>query len=336
MKNKTVLVTGSQGFVGSFLSQNLLGKGYKVVGIDNFSKYNRVDRPQDVHDNFTLIEHDLIEPLESYHYADVDYVIACAAMIGGITFFSKWSYDLTATNDRITANTFDLAIDLYKNYHLSRIVVLSSSMVFENTTLYPTPEDEVEFCRPPSSNYGFNKLNCEYYAKGANEQYGLPYTIVRPFNCVGIGEDVAVRDVEITHGTIKLLSSHVLPDLINKAFQLDPHDPLPILGKGNQVRHYTNGKDVARGIIMAMESADAVGEDFNISSSQATTVRELATEVWKQIHGCEPKFTHETPLHYDVQMRSPCVAKAKNILGFEAEISLEQSVAEVIEYMRIS
>jgi nucleoside-diphosphate-sugar epimerase len=324
-----VIVTGSQGFIGSYLCQELLNNGYEVVGIDNYSKYGVIKRPQDDHEKFSLIKYNL-----SSGFPDIpcDYLIAGAAMIGGISYFHKHAYDLLATNERIIANTFDYAIRSYQNSELKKIVVLSSSMVFENTSTYPTPES-VE-CLPPSSTYGFQKLSCEYFCKGANEQYDLPYTIVRPFNCVGVGEDEALSKDEVTVGNTKLMLSHVLPDLINKALSLDAKDQLPILGDGKQVRHYTNGKDIARGIRLAMESDLANCNDFNISSSVATTVEELATIVWNKIHNCNPTFKYETPFLYDVRVRSPLTKKAEEILGFKCEISLEESVDEVINYMR--
>ena len=128
-------------------------------------------------------------------------------------------------------------------------------MVYESATVFPTPEGAQLTSPPPISTYGFQKLASEYFAKGALEQYGLPYTILRPFNCVGIGERRAVRDTDVMSGNVKLALSHVVPDLVLKV--LKGQDPLHILGEGNQVRHYTYGGDLARGIRLAMESPAA-------------------------------------------------------------------------------
>src|SRR4029079_15029896 len=116
----------------------------------------------------------------------------------------------------------------------------------------------------------FQKLAAEYFVKGAWEQFQLTYTILRPFNCVGIGERRAVRDTDVMSGNIKLALSHVVPDLVLKIAQ--GQDPLHILGDGNQVRHYTYGGDLARGIRMAMESPKAINNDFNLSTATSTTV----------------------------------------------------------------
>ena len=337
-KMKKVIITGSQGFIGSYLCAEFLERGYKVVGIDNYSKYGLVKRTHDGHPNFSLLKMDICElnsKKNQLHSSliDADYIIANAAMIGGISYFHKYAYDLLATNERILASTFDLAIRLYKEHNLKRILVLSSSMVFENTKQYPTPECEVESCAPPASTYGFQKLASEYFCRGAYEQYKLPYTIVRPFNCVGIGEEEAIGEEIVMSGNIKMLMSHVLPDLIYKALHLNSEDSIPILGKGNQIRHYTNGRDIARGIRIALESEAALNEDFNISSPVATSVKELATMVWKKIHGTNVKLKNCDPYLYDVQVRSPNVNKAKEILGFETEVPLEESVDEVIKWM---
>ena len=110
-------------------------------------------------------------------------------------------------------------------------------MVYENATIWPTPEGAQRSCPPPSSTYGFQKLATEYYAQGAWEQYKLPYTIIRPFNCVGIGEKRALSDREIMSGNVRLAMSHVVPDLVQKLIK--GQDPLHILGDGKQVRHYS-------------------------------------------------------------------------------------------------
>ena len=206
-------------------------------------------------------------------------------------------------------------------------------MVFENATEWPTNESHLTECPPPSSTYGFQKLACEFFTKGAWEQYGLPFTIVRPFNCIGVGEEEAIGEHQMSSGNIKLTLSHVVPDLINKC--LKGQDPLHILGEGDQIRHYTNGKDIARGIRICLESEKAKNQDFNISHSKSTTVLELAKLIWDRINPDKPfSYVSDPPFEYDVQKRIPLVKKAKEILGFEAKISLEDSLDEVISWMK--
>ena len=331
----TVLLTGSQGFIGSYICNELLNNGYFVIGVDNFSKYGKLVRSHDKHENFQLIEDDCSKPsfLNNLQGKKFDYVIAGAAMIGGIAYFHKYAYDLISTNERIISNTFDLALERYKKNELKKIIVLSSSMVFENTSKWPSEESDLIDCPPPSSTYGFQKLSCEFFAKGAHEQYGLPYTIVRPFNCIGIGEEESIEEHEVTSGNIKLNLSHVVPDLILKCIK--GQDPLRIFGSGNQIRHYTNGLDIAKGIRICLEHPAALNNDFNISNSVSTTVLELAKMIWEKINPDKPfSYQSDDPFEYDVEKRIPSVMKAKDILGFEANISLSESLDEVIVWMK--
>lgn len=339
-KNKTVLVTGSQGFIGSYICNELLSLGHTVIGVDNYSKYGKVKRAHDNHTEFRLIEIDCADNSFKTTFISgkekdtkIDFIIAGAAMIGGISYFHKFAYDLIATNERIIANTFDVAIDRFKKKELGRIIVLSSSMVFENASIWPTPEDHQLICPPPSSTYGFQKLACEYFVKGAFEQYGLPYTIVRPFNCIGVGEDKSIKEEEVLSGNVKLMMSHVVPDLINKC--LLGQDPLHILGDGNQIRHYTNGKDIARAVGIILESENALNNDFNVSTSVSTTVLQLAEMIWKKINPNKPfRWISDPPFEHDVQKRIPGTTKAKKVLGFEAKVNLSESLDEVIEWMK--
>ena len=313
--------------------EELLSHSHEVIGIDNFSKYGRTKKTYDNHPKYQFLEGDakVTDNLKEL-VEDCDQMVASAAMIGGITYFHEYAYDLMAENERINTSSFDAAIWAFKNKRLKKINVLSSSMVFESTTTYPTPEGEQLKCPPPLSTYGFQKLSCEYFAKGASEQYNLPYTIIRPFNCIGIGEKKASCDKEILSGNIKLAMSHVVPDLVQKVFK--GQDPLHILGKGDQVRHYTYGGDLAEGIRLCIESEKAINEDFNLSTPVSTTVLELAKLIWEKINGDKPfRFTSEPPFKYDVQKRIPSVEKAKRILGFEAKTSLSDALDEIIPWI---
>ena len=330
-----VLVTGAAGFICGYLVAELLDAGHEVVGLDNFSKYGPVRRTFDGDPRYRLVEGDAKDAeLLTELAMDCDQVVAGAAMIGGISYFHEFAYDLVAENERITAATFDAALSAYRLGRLQKIDVLSSSMVYESATVFPTPEGAQSTSPPPRSTYGFQKLATEYFARGAREQYGLPYTILRPFNCVGIGERRALRDRDIRSGNVKLAMSHVVPDLVQKV--LKGQDPLHILGDGNQVRHYTYGGDLARGIRMAMESERALNEDFNLSTARSTTVRELAEIVWRKIHGAgRPlRIVSDPPYEHDVQMRVPDVRKARDVLGFEATTPLEDVLDEVIPWVR--
>jgi UDP-glucose 4-epimerase len=329
-----ILVTGAAGFIGGYLVEELLQHGHYVVGIDDFTKYGESIHSYDKHPNYRFVRGDaknvaLLKEL----CEDCDQIVAGAAKIGGIALFHEFAYDLLAENERILASTFDAAIWAFKEKRLEKINVTSSSMVFENTNTYPTPEGEQLRCPPPSSTYGFQKLACEYFAKGAWEQYGLPYTIIRPFNCIGIGERRALCDKEIMSGNVRLAMSHVVPDLVQKVVK--GQNPLHLLGKGNQVRHYTYGGDLARGIRLCIERKEAVNEDFNLSTRVSTTVLELAELIWRKVNPSMPfSYVSDPPFRYDVQKRIPSVEKARKVLGFEATTSLSGALDEIIPWVR--
>jgi UDP-glucose 4-epimerase len=329
-----ILVTGSAGFIGGYLVEELLQAGHEVVGLDNFSKYGELRQASQAHPRYRFVTGDAKDVgLLKELMRDVDQVVAGAARIGGISYFHEFAFDLLAENERITAATFDAAIDAFKRGRLKKINVVSSSMVFENAQTWPTPEGEQRRCPPPSSTYGFQKLATEYYAQGAWEQYQLPYTILRPFNCVGVGERRALCEKEVLSGNVKLAMSHVVPDLVQKV--LKGQDPLRILGDGRQVRHYTYGGDLARGMRLCIEKPEAVNEDFNLSTDVSTTVLELAEMVWTKLRPGEPfRYTSDPPYPYDVQKRVPATEKAARVLGFRAATPLGEVLDAVIPWVR--
>jgi UDP-glucose 4-epimerase len=328
------LVSGSAGFIGGYVVEELLRRGHDVVGIDNYSKYGPVKKSYDDHPNYRFVEGDVRDTDLMVELLDgCDHFIAGAALIGGISYFHTYAYDLLATNERIIASSCDAAIKAHAAGHLKKVTYLSSSMVFESTTHWPSAEGDERKIPPPLSSYGFQKLAVEYFAIAAWDQYKLPYTILRPFNCVGIGESRALGDVEIESGNVKLAMSHVVPDLVQKV--LKGQDPLHILGEGNQVRHYTYGGDLARGIVDCVEHDETINDDFNLSTAESTTVLDLAELIWRKIKGPDVPFRYvsDPAFEFDVQKRVPSVDKAKRIVGFEAATSLDEMLDEVIPWI---
>jgi UDP-glucose 4-epimerase len=311
-----MLVTGCAGFVGGYLVQELLDAGHVIVGLDNLEKYGAVAMSYDGHRNYRFVEGDARdEALLRRLVEDCDHLVALAK------------------NERMTAATFDAALWAFRERQLKKITVLSSSMVYGSAAEWPTPEDAVRRIPPPSSTYGFQKLACEYFAQGAYEQYGLPFTIVRPFNCAGIGERRPRTGADVASGNIRLAMSHVITDLVAKV--LKGQDPLHILGSGQQVRCYTYGGDLARGIRLAIERPEALNEDFNLSSSEPIDVLSLARIIWERINPDKPfRYVSDKPYQHDIQKRIPSVEKAKRLLGFEATTPLSAILDEVIPWLR--
>lgn len=329
-----VLVTGSAGFIGGYVVQELLDQGHSVVGVDNFSKYGPVRHTFQDHPNYLFVEGDARDVDTMTDLLDgCEQFIAGAAMIGGISYFHAYAYDLLATNERIMAASCDAALRARKSGTLRKMTYVSSSMVYESADNWPSAEGDERRIAPPLSSYGFQKLAVEYYARAAWDQYQLPYTIVRPFNCVGVGEGRALGQVEVLSGNVKLAMSHVVPDLVQKIVK--GQDPLHILGDGNQIRHYTYGGDLARGIVTTLFHPDAVNDDFNLSTATSTSVRQLAELIWRKIRGADVpfRFVSDHPYEHDVRRRVPDVRKAKRVLGYQASTTLDQMLDEVIPWI---
>jgi nucleoside-diphosphate-sugar epimerase len=335
-ESKKILITGCHGFISGYVIPILLDQGHEVWGIDNFWKYGELARGFDKNPKFHFTRGDAkdVELLKKVVFDNkIQIFVASAAIIGGISMFHKLAYFLLSENERITCAAFDTAIAAHEAGFLEKVVVISSSMVYECSESFPSKETDLKTCPPPQSTYGFQKLACEYFAKGAWEQHKVPYTIIRPFNAVGIGEQRAATDSDVMSGNVKLAMSHVVPDIVQKIMK--GQNPLHILGNGQQKRHYTYAGDLAQGIATCLTHPKALNDDFNISTPVGHTVLELAEVIWKKIKGPDVpfKYTSDTPFEYDVQMRVPCVEKAKEVLGIECKTGLEEALDEVIPWI---
>jgi nucleoside-diphosphate-sugar epimerase len=197
-------------------------------------------------------------------------------------------------------------------------------MVFEQAELFPTPEDYLPRCPVPRSAYGFSKLTGEVYCRAAHEEHGFPYTICRPFNAYGPGE---MPDAEPG-------IAHAVPDLIGKV--LSGQRPLQIFGSGEQTRTLTHVDDIAEGLVIAMSSPAALNEDFNISADRELTMAEIARIVWEACGEDPDEFAleHLTTFAVDVQRRWPSVEKARKLLGWRAQVQLEDGVAQTVRWLR--
>jgi nucleoside-diphosphate-sugar epimerase len=310
-----VLVTGGAGTIGAAVVRRLLAEGDVEVRVCDVRP-----APRWMEGEVDVRQVDLREldgALEATR--GCERVIHLAAIVGGIANFHRLPYTLTETHSALYNATFRAAIEL----GVERFVYVSSSMVFERATMFPTPEEHVEECPPPRSAYGFSKLAGEVSCRAAHDELGLPYTICRPFNAYGPGE---MPDDEPG-------IAHAVPDLIRKS--LARLRPLPIFGSGEQTRTLTYVDDIAEGIVTALDHPAASGEDFNISATEELTVAEIARICWEACGNDPEKLQLERlpSFEVDVQRRWPSAEKARRVLGWEPRVGYAEGLRATLEWL---
>jgi nucleoside-diphosphate-sugar epimerase len=248
------------------------------------------------------------------------HVVHLAAIVGGIANFHKLPHTLTEVNNALYNAVVRAALD----HDCERFVYVSSSMVFERATQFPTTEEHVWECPMPRSAYGFSKLTGEVYCRAAHDEHGLPFTICRPFNAYGPGE---LPDDEPG-------IAHMVPDVIRKV--LSGQRPLQIFGDGTQTRTLTHVDDIADGIVTAMASPAGLNEDFNVSAADERTVAEIARVIWEACGRAPEDFEleHLPSFEVDVVRRWPSVEKARRLLGWSARIGLAEGIGQTVEWLR--
>jgi nucleoside-diphosphate-sugar epimerase len=310
-----VLVTGGAGTIGAAVVRRLLGDpDFEIRVSDQRAAPDWMREGAEVHAGDLR---DVDQAREAIR--GCTHVIHLAAIVGGIANFHKLPFTLSEVNHALYNAVFRAAID----EGVERFTYVSSSMVFENAEEFPTPESYLPRCPPPRSAYGWSKLAGETYCRAAHDEFGLPYTICRPFNAYGPGE---MPDAEPG-------IAHAVPDLIRKS--LVPMRPLPIFGSGEQTRTLTHIDDIADGVVTATAHPAGLNEDFNISADDELTVAEIARICWEATGNDPAEFelAHEPSFEVDVQRRWPSVEKAERLLGWRAKIGVRDGIAQTARWL---
>lgn len=316
---RRILVTGGLGFIGSNLVKQLVELGSEVIIVDDLSKGN-IKYLDDIkgHGNVMFIKRDLTKESvkDIIKNKDIELVFHLAAKIGGIKYFHKYPAVILRDNLLITINVFESALDS----NVEKIIYFSSSMVFERSNTFPLSEDLLLKIPPPITSYGFSKLAGEYIARAYNEEYGIKYLIVRPFNVYGPGE---------LPGEEPGLA-HVIPDLVKKV--ADGQYPLEIFGSGEQTRSFTYISDLIDAVLLLVEKA--VNDDYNVGNDEEVKIIDLAKLIW-EIYGRKEPFAVKNlpPLKYDVQRRVPDISKIKK-LGWTPKVKLRDGLRYYIEWFK--
>jgi UDP-glucose 4-epimerase len=313
---KRVLVTGGAGTIGQALVRRLVSDpDWEVRVADQRTP------PQWMRETCEIEVGDLRDQrVADRAAAGATHVVHLAAIVGGIGNFHRLPHTLLEVNTALYNSVFRAAL----GEGVERLVYVSSSMVFERATLFPTPEEHVHDVPAPRSAYGFSKLAGEVYCRALADEHGLRYSIVRPFNAYGPGE---LPDDEPG-------IAHAVPDLIRKV--LAGQRPLQIFGSGEQTRTLTYVDDIADGIVTILAHPAAEGEDFNISASEEMTIAEIARVIWGAC-GEDPaafELEHLPTFEVDVQRRWPSVEKARELLGWQAQVSVEEGIRRTVDWLR--
>ena len=311
-----VLVTGGAGTIGAAVVRRLLRDGEWEVRVSD-----QREAPEWMASSCEIHRGDLRLGGEAGRaMSGCTHLIHLAAIVGGIANFHKLPHTLLEVNAGLYNSVFHAALE----ERLERLLYVSSSMVFERATVFPTPEEHVRHCPAPWSAYGFSKLAGEAWCRALNDEHGLTYTICRPCNAYGPGE---LPDAEPG-------IAHAVPDLIRKA--LSGQRPLEIFGTGEQTRTLTHVDDIADGVVRALAHPAAENEDFNISASDERTIADIARVVWEAC-GRDPsefELRHLPSFEVDVQRRWPSVEKAARLIGWRAQISLDVGIPDTVRWLR--
>jgi UDP-glucose 4-epimerase len=311
-----VLVTGGAGTIGAAVVRRLLADPAYEVRVSD-----QRPAPQWMREGCEVHTGDLRELAQARRASSgCTHVIHLAAIVGGIANFHRLPHTLTEVNSAL----YNAVIRAALEEEVERFTYVSSSMVFERASEYPTTEAHLRDCPTPQSAYGFSKLTGEVYCRAAHAEHGLPFTICRPFNAYGPGE---VPDAEPG-------IAHAVPDLIKKV--LAGQRPLQIFGSGEQTRTLTHIDDIADGVVIAMGSAAGLNEDFNISAARELTVAEIARIIWEACGEDAEAFEleHLPSFEVDVRRRWPSVEKARRLLGWESQIEVEDGIAATVKWLR--
>jgi UDP-glucose 4-epimerase len=323
-----VLVCGSEGSLMQAVIPRLVEKGYEVVGVDNLVRYG--ERLGYANVDYDFREGDLCDSNfvdELFREIRPDYVIQAAARIYGILGFNLHCADILGENTSLHTNILKASV----MRDVKRVIYISSSMVYEscpNDEDHPLTEDAPEKNPMPITSYGQSKYVGEKLSEAYFQQYGLEYTIWRPFNIITPYERSEYEEIGF---------SHVFSDFI-KNIVAEKKNPLPIIGSGEQIRCFTWIDDVAQAIVDWSFDEKTKNEIFNLSNPEPICMSDLARLIHRKsvekglLEPGELTFDTIKNIPNDVMVRIPSNEKAKRILGFETDHKVEKSIVKCLEH----
>ena len=314
LTGKRIVITGGAGFIGTTLARRLVDEN-EVVAVDNLHRDTLGGTNLADHPNFRLVQGDVIDPEGLTEIVSgATHVVHCAG-IAGVDTVLESPVRTMRVNVIGTYNVLEAALSSRDT--IERLVDFSTSEVFGQHAfnVHEAHVTTIGSVGEARWTYAVSKLAGEHMAHAYHSELGLPTTSVRPFNVFGPGQ--------IGGGAIRAFIEAAL----------DERD-LTIHGDGSQIRAWCYVDDMVDGALLALERPNAVGESFNIGNARsAVTIHDLAQRV-KRLTGCSGEIVFQT-LHYtDVELRIPNVDKAREMLGFEAKVDLDEGLERTIAWYR--
>lgn len=313
IEGKRIFVTGGAGFIGSTLIGRLIERN-EIVAYDNLARNTLKDQAFAAHKNLRLIEGDVLEPAHlAGAMGDANIVVHCAA-IAGIDTVIKSPVTTMRVNMVGSANVLEAASRLTR---CERVVCFSTSEVFGSHAFRSSELDKpvMGVVGEARWTYAVSKLAEEHLAMAYYSERKLPVTVVRPFNVYGPGQ--------VGEGAMRIFVQRALRD-----------EPIEIHGDGTQIRAWCYVDDMVDATMLAMEHPGAIGESFNVGNQRAVvTIYGLANAVVRVL-GSKSKIVFVRKDYVDIELRVPQVAKAREVLGFDAKVDLEEGIRLTADYYR--
>jgi UDP-glucose 4-epimerase len=314
LAGKRILITGGAGFIGTTLARRLVDAN-EVVAVDNLHRDALTGTDLAEHPNLTFQQGDVLDPDLMRELADgVTHIVHCAA-IAGVDTVRESPVRTMRVNLIGTYNVLEAAVSTLPT--LERLIDFSTSEVF-GTHAFRVQEGQVSTIGSVGEarwTYAVSKLAGEHMAHAYHDELGLPTVTVHPFNVFGPGQ--------IGGGAIRAFIEAALAGR-----------DLTIHGDGSQIRAWCYVDDMVEATLLCLEHPGAIGNTFNVGNPRATvTIYDLAQRI-KRLTGAGGEIVFQ-PLHYaDVELRIPNVEKAREVLGFDAKVDLDEGLARTIAWYR--
>ncbi|MFH1017937.1 MAG: NAD-dependent epimerase/dehydratase family protein [Pseudomonadota bacterium] len=313
IEGKRIFITGGAGFIGASLIERLIREN-EITVFDSFRRDALSSKPYRNHKNLTVIKGDVLDREAVTSAMEGANIVVHAAAIAGIDTVSQMPAETMLINMSGTSNVLEGAKRLPE---LERFVNFSTSEVFGGAAFNSEESDPSSIGAVGEARwtYAVSKLATEHLAFAYHRQYGMPTVTLRPFNIYGPGQ--------VGEGAL-----HVF---IRRALE---NEDLNIFGEGHQIRAWCYIDDMIEGLMLTLKHSDAVGESFNIGNARAvTTIHGLAQTVCRVLYS-KSNIVFKPPLTSDIELRIPSVRKAKELIGFEAKMDLEDGIRRTADWYR--